>query len=65
VAALSKNEWWVFVETHSKAKVGTQIRELSQKILYVPNTKATREELKAISKVAKVWINTHHGETNA
>jgi len=65
VAALSQNEWWVFVETHSKAKVGTQIRELSQKILYVPNTKATREELKAISKVAKVWINTHHGETNA
>ena len=65
VASLSQNEWWDFVETHSKAKAGTQIRELSQKILYVTNTEATEEEVKAFSKVAKVWINTHHGETDA
>lgn len=65
VASLSQNEWWDFVETHSKAKASVQIRELSQKILYAPNTEATAEEVRAFSKVAKVWINTHHGETDA
>lgn len=65
VASLSQNEWWDFVERHSKAKADKQIRELSQKILYTPDAEASREELKAFSKVAKVWINTHHGETDA
>lgn len=65
VASLSQNAWWDFVEKHSKAKAGTQIRELSQKILYAPNTEATAEEVKAFSKVAKVWIHTHQGKTDA
>ena len=65
VGALSQNEWWDFIERHSKAKAGIQIRELSQKILYAPNTEATREDLKAFTKVAKVWINTHDGEIYA
>jgi hypothetical protein len=65
VAALSDDAWWDFMETHSKAKVGTKVRELSQKILYSSNTEVTVEDVKLVSKVAKVWITTHKGEDDA
>lgn len=65
VAALSNDTWWDFMETHSKVKVGTKVRELSQKILYSPDVKATAEDAKLVSKVAKVWITTHKGEDDA
>ena len=65
VAALSDDAWWDFIEKHSKAKVGVEVRELSQKILYSPNAEATAEDVKLVSKVAKVWITTHKGEDDA
>ena len=61
VAALSDDAWWNFMETHSKVKVGTDVRELSKKILYSPNAEATVEDVRAVSKAAKVWIITHEG----
>lgn len=65
VAALSDDAWWDFMEKHSKAKVGIEIRELSQKILYSANAQASSEDVKRLSKVAKVWITTHKGEDDA
>lgn len=65
VAALSDDAWWDFIEKHSKAKVGTEVRELSQKILYLPNAEATEKDVKILEKVVKVWITTHKGEDNA
>jgi len=59
VASLSHNEWWDFVEKNSRSKVSTDLRKLSQKILYSPDTQATSEDVKAMVKVAKVWIVTH------
>lgn len=64
VAALSDDEWWEFIEKHSKAKVSKDIRELSQKILYLNNIQATPENVNEVVKVAKVWINTHQGDNN-
>ncbi|WP_415408017.1 DUF4381 domain-containing protein [Sulfurovum sp. CS9] len=65
VAALSDDAWWDFMEKHSKTKVDVEVRELSQKILYSPYAEATTEDVKLISKVAKVWITTHKGEADA
>ena len=65
VAALSEDAWWDFMEKYSKVKVGVEVRELSQKILYSPNAEATAEDVKLVSKVAKVWITTHKGEDDA
>ncbi len=65
VASLSHNEWWDFVEKYSKVNAGTDIRELSQKVLYSPNVKITHNDVEAFSKVAKVWIDTHEGDNNA
>ena len=65
VAALSDDAWWDFMETHSKAKVGVEVRELSQKILYSPHAEASTEDVKILAKVAKVWITTHKGEDDA
>jgi hypothetical protein len=65
VAALSDDSWWNFIEKHSKAKVDVEVRELSQKILYSPYAEATAEDVKRVSKVAKVWITTHKGEEDA
>ena len=64
VAALSNDTWWDFMEKHSKAKVSIDVREISKKILYNPTAKATPEDVKAVSKVAKIWITTHQGEEN-
>lgn len=65
VAALSDDAWWDFIEKYSKVKVDVKVRELSQKILYSPNSEATAEDVKRVSKVAKVWITTHKGEDDA
>jgi hypothetical protein len=65
VAALSDDAWWDFMEKYSKVKVGTEVRELSQKILYSPNAQASVEDVKMLKKVAKVWITTHKGEDDA
>ena len=65
VAALSDDAWWDFMEKHSKAKVGIDVRELSQKILYSPNAQASAEDVKILKKVVKVWITTHKGEDDA
>ena len=64
VAALSADEWWNFVETHSKAKVSADIRKLSQKILYTTDVLTTQDDLSNVAKVTKVWINTHQGNGN-
>lgn len=65
VAALSEDAWWNFMETHSKVKVKTEVRKLSKTILYSPDAQATVEDVKAVKKMAKVWITTHRGEENA
>ena len=65
VAALNENEWWDFVEKHSKVKTDPSLRELSQKVLYRPDAQVLVDGVKAVEKVAKVWINTHQGEENA
>ncbi len=65
VAALNENEWWDFMENHSKVKADPNLRELGQKVLYGPDTQVTADEVKAVVKVAKVWINTHQGEEDA
>ena len=65
VAALSDDDWWNFVEKHSKAQAGTEVRELSQKALYGYDAQVTEDEARALAKVAKVWITTHQGEEDA
>jgi hypothetical protein len=64
VAALSADQWWDFIETHSKAKVSADIRRLSQKILYTTHVQTTQDDLSNVAKVTKVWINTHQGNGN-
>lgn len=59
IASLSQDDWWDFVQEHSKVKADTSIRKLSQAILYNPNATFNEVELQKVKKLTKVWIQTH------
>jgi len=59
VAALSGTLWWEFVEQHSKVKVESSLRLLSQKVLYSSDVQVTTEALAKMKKITKIWIKTH------
>ena len=59
VAALSDTSWCEFVEQHSRVKVESDLRLLSQKVLYSSDVQVTTEALAKMRKITKVWIKTH------
>jgi len=59
VAALSDTSWWEFVEQHSRVKVESELRLLSQKVLYSSDVQVTTEALAKMREVTKIWIKTH------
>lgn len=66
VASLSGDAWWEFVENHSKVIADRKIREVTHRILYQSDTKATGREMMYIAKATRKWIETHNrGEKNA
>lgn len=59
VAALSDVYWWEFVEKHSDVKIDKSLRILSNEVLYSSNVEVTKEAVKKMSTLTKLWINTH------
>ncbi len=59
VAALSDTSWWEFVEQHSRVKVESTLRLLSQKVLYSSDVQVTTEALAKMREITKIWIKTH------
>lgn len=59
VAKLSSNDWWDFMQTHSKAKVNTGLREEIDKLLYDATFTVNIDLHNNIRQCVSLWIKTH------
>ena len=58
VAILSSNEWWNFMQSHSKVVVASDSRDLIDNILY-SQKELTDKDIESIILISKEWIETH------
>lgn len=59
VAKLSGNSWWDYMQTHSKAKVNTGLREEIDKLLYDATYTGNSALHDNIRQCVSLWIKTH------
>jgi len=61
IAKLTGEEWWDFMEKHSKAKVSKELRIELSHLLYSESYQSSSAEYRAIKKFVTTWIKTHKG----
>jgi len=59
VARLYENQWWGFVEEHSKAKVGADLRVKIETLLYDEHAEISDELFDPVLDFVTEWIKTH------
>ena len=61
IVKLHRDEWWDFMEAHSKVSVNLDIRESIAKLLYEENIAFDDSVYDAVFLMVSQWIETHKG----
>jgi len=59
IAKLSEDAWWDFMQTHSKAKISTELRKNIHTLLYEEDANVYDNLHAHVLNVVSEWIKTH------
>ena len=64
IAGLSGENWWDFMEQHSKVKMSKELRDEIATLLYDNTAQIDTAQYRSIRSKVSVWIKTHKVSTN-
>ena len=59
IARLSEDNWWDFMEQHSKVQISKDLRTDLSDLLYDPSFKEDRLQHGVLKELVTLWIKTH------
>jgi len=59
IARLNEDDWWGFMQNHSKATISSELRVEIHTLLYKEDTVLSDGSFDAIVKIVTQWIKTH------